>query len=538
MSKRRQVFSVVTLALACLFGAASDGEGLAGTIVGASSGSILKSDKGELFVLYGIKDYDPGSDLARKAKEFTTQQVVGKNVSVEIVGTKFGLRYVRVKLPDGDDLSELLLTEGLGKWDSSTWPEDKGLGALETQGQSKITEAIDSEREEVRDEHERLMKESEKKAQSETQRRQKEAMDRQVEKWTNAPPAERRARRDRMYALGRTLEKDMAKASFYYDRITKGNQLISLGNSARNELVGSYNRLKGTLGRNYGIEARIIEAELDEADARRTIDEMLQDYYRLAAKIEQESIAYNSEQQLIAALDAALPASVKALEEYHPDPERPVQTPEEGGKCGTGFVVAPGGYVLTCAHVVKGASTIRVETQDGKVHKAEEVSIDSENDWAILLAKSLNVNAIPVASEEPKLGSTVYCLGYPLADLLTSGRPKVGSGDVAALEGFSGDARHLQITAPINPGNSGGPVLNKYGEWVALVSHKLNDFASMRVAGAVPQGVNFGVKSSFILEQSGAKSTCTFPKQGKGQEMSLEEVCEKLSNSVVRVVAE
>jgi serine protease Do len=57
--------------------------------------------------------------------------------------------------------------------------------------------------------------------------------------------------------------------------------------------------------------------------------------------------------------------------------------------------------------------------------------------------------------------------------------------------------RYLQISTPIQPGNSGGPLLDASGNFVGVVSAKLNVLLVMvATEGDIPQNVNFAIKSS------------------------------------------
>src|SRR5690349_10627293 len=61
------------------------------------------------------------------------------------------------------------------------------------------------------------------------------------------------------------------------------------------------------------------------------------------------------------------------------------------------------------------------------------------------------------------------------------------------------DARYFQISVPVQPGNSGGALVDERGNVVGVVSAKLSPVAAFRTSGALPENVNYAVKSSFLL---------------------------------------
>ena len=136
---------------------------------------------------------------------------------------------------------------------------------------------------------------------------------------------------------------------------------------------------------------------------------------------------------------------------------------------GTGIILTADGEVLTNAHVVRGATTIRVRLDgESQSRQATVIGSDGENDLALL--KIANASGLPTAelgdSDAMKVGDDVVAIGNAL-DL--EGDPTVTRGIVSAtdrsLDTLTG---LLQHDATINPGNSGGPLLNRSGQVIGI----------------------------------------------------------------------
>jgi serine protease Do len=149
---------------------------------------------------------------------------------------------------------------------------------------------------------------------------------------------------------------------------------------------------------------------------------------------------------------------------------------------GSGVIVDPAGYILTNAHVIEGAESIRVGLTlsaeeaarqrsvlktGGQMLDAVLVGQDRETDLAVLKIEGEGYTALPLGdSESLTPGRLVLAFGSPLG-LENS----VSMGVVSAVaRQLKPDAPmiYIQTDAAINPGNSGGPLVDLGGRVVGI----------------------------------------------------------------------
>ncbi len=152
---------------------------------------------------------------------------------------------------------------------------------------------------------------------------------------------------------------------------------------------------------------------------------------------------------------------------------------------GTGVIISADGEVLTNAHVVEGATTIRVTlTGETQSRAATLVGADSGNDIALLRITS--ASDLPTAdlgqSATVKVGDDVVAVGNALG---LRGDPTVTRGIVSALNrSLDTLTGMIQTDAAINPGNSGGPLANNRGQVIGI---------NTAVAGRGGQNIGFAI---------------------------------------------
>ncbi|MGO8840663.1 MAG: trypsin-like peptidase domain-containing protein [Methyloceanibacter sp.] len=123
---------------------------------------------------------------------------------------------------------------------------------------------------------------------------------------------------------------------------------------------------------------------------------------------------------------------------------------------------------------------------------------DSANDIAVANFPLPHTGVASFSNtNKSRAGDDLVVFGYPLLGTLsTSGNLTRGS--LTAMAGLEDDVRYMQISAPVQPGNSGGPVLDMGGEVIGVVTYKLDALNTIKVAGDIPQNVNFALKVSIL----------------------------------------
>jgi S1-C subfamily serine protease len=146
---------------------------------------------------------------------------------------------------------------------------------------------------------------------------------------------------------------------------------------------------------------------------------------------------------------------------------------------GSGLVIIDNGTILTNLHVVSGAKRVKVTFMDGTESDAVVVSVQPENDLAVLRAKTIpdDLEAATMRSTADLApGDQVVAVGFPFGI-----GPSVSAGVVSGLkrefrspEGQQMLTNLIQFDAAANPGNSGGPLVTMEGEVVGIVTAILN----------------------------------------------------------------
>lgn len=169
---------------------------------------------------------------------------------------------------------------------------------------------------------------------------------------------------------------------------------------------------------------------------------------------------------------------------------------------GSGVIIdSDNGYIITCAHVIDGASSIKIRLRNGNEYDAKEIGADSQTDIAVVQITPKDEQltaAITGDSDKLQVGQTAIAIGNPLGTLGGT----VSSGIISALNrDITIDGQNyslLQIDTSINPGNSGGGLFDIAGNLIAVVNAK----SSGSESSTTIEGLGFAIPINKAIEVS------------------------------------
>ncbi|MEZ6040680.1 MAG: trypsin-like peptidase domain-containing protein [Planctomycetaceae bacterium] len=172
----------------------------------------------------------------------------------------------------------------------------------------------------------------------------------------------------------------------------------------------------------------------------------------------------------------------------------------QGSGHGSGFVIDAAGIIVTNYHVVEGATKAIVCFKNGdKIPVDGFLYLSAQKDIAILKinpnAGNHPLQAIQLSPSAPRQGTSVAALGAPYGLDFTVSEGIISAVRLAAeLKESIGFDDHegtwIQTTSPISPGNSGGPLVDRFGDVVAINT----------ITMVVGQNLNFGISAEDIRQ--------------------------------------
>ena len=160
----------------------------------------------------------------------------------------------------------------------------------------------------------------------------------------------------------------------------------------------------------------------------------------------------------------ALSRSVTPLSEGTSALQAAVVTVKIEGAHGSGFFISKDGYLLTNHHVVTENKFVTVKLTTGRQLPGEVVRTNKTRDIALVKVNESGMTALPLRLDLPDVASEVYAVGTPRDEKYST---TITKGIVSAYR-TDNDLSLMQSDVAIHPGNSGGPMVDRFGNVVAV----------------------------------------------------------------------
>jgi len=158
--------------------------------------------------------------------------------------------------------------------------------------------------------------------------------------------------------------------------------------------------------------------------------------------------------------------------------------------------VSEDGHIITNHHVIDGCMDIKVQSQ-GELIPTIQLAEDKQNDLALLKVSQEPHYVFALSNDSPYPLQEIVVAGFPFGDRYSS-TLKFTKGIVSSLAGLGDNYSEIQIDAALQQGNSGGPIIDEYGNVVAVAVAKLDAKYMFENFGIIPENTNFGVKASAV----------------------------------------
>ena len=193
-------------------------------------------------------------------------------------------------------------------------------------------------------------------------------------------------------------------------------------------------------------------------------------------------------------------------DELPEDFELPEQEPR-GGQ-GSGIIYDASGLILTNAHVLGEAETVRVQFADGTRAEGEVIGTAPAIDVGLIRVDTDMVLTPAVFADRStvEVGQLAVAVGSPfgLQQSVTSGI--VSAVGRAIREGTGGSAfvEMIQTDAPINPGNSGGALANRFGQVIGMNTLIQTDgsIGNIGLGFAIPSDIALNIAQRILNGES------------------------------------
>lgn len=166
------------------------------------------------------------------------------------------------------------------------------------------------------------------------------------------------------------------------------------------------------------------------------------------------------------------------------------------GSNGSGVIISPDGYIVTCHHVIQNAGQVVVGLNNKEELPAKIIGSDPSTDLALLKVDAEDLHVLtPANSEEVQVGEWVLAVGNPfnLSSTITAGIVSAKGRNINLINDRFGIEAFIQTDAAVNPGNSGGALVNTKGQLIGINSAIMSESGSY-------EGYSFAVPVNLVMK--------------------------------------
>jgi serine protease Do len=163
-----------------------------------------------------------------------------------------------------------------------------------------------------------------------------------------------------------------------------------------------------------GISDSSLQKQIDslQADTQSKLNQVTDSVVRTQTELSSVGAQIGTINQTISTLKASTSSDFSGI---IGDVIKSVVTVRTDVSQGSGFVIADGGYIVTNAHVMAGATQASVITYDGKTHNVSLIGQDTNMDIALLKIDDTSYSPMTLAdSSNIEVGEKVIAIGNPL----------------------------------------------------------------------------------------------------------------------------
>ena len=146
--------------------------------------------------------------------------------------------------------------------------------------------------------------------------------------------------------------------------------------------------------------------------------------------------------------------------------------------------------------MIEGCKDMKVHSK-GEILRTVKIAEDELNDLALLKISETPSHVFALSDKNPYPLQDIIVAGFPFGDRVSSSL-KFTKGIVSSLTGIGNNYSEIQIDAALQPGNSGGPIMDEFGNIIAVAVAKLDMKTIIEDYGVIPENTNFGIKTSAV----------------------------------------